>query len=107
MGAAKKRYRQLVKALHPDKRDVQSEALAGGKALCDRAFRLVQESWEKAEEEHLRPPQMAPRVVAGTACSQAAGSVSSPPPPPPASPCRQAAGNVSASSPASPCSQAA
>lgn len=46
-----KKYRHLMRLLHPDKRRKDAERRAGGKDRCDLAVRLVQEALAAAKKE--------------------------------------------------------
>ena len=46
--AAKKRYKDIMLILHPDKRGRYSEQKTGGKEVVDRAMGRVREELEKA-----------------------------------------------------------
>jgi len=45
------RYRSLMRLLHPDKRGIQAEALAGGRECCDEAIAILQRAVDQAKRE--------------------------------------------------------
>merc|ERR1711956_59288 len=45
------RYRNLMRLLHPDKRGIAAEALAGGRECCDEAIAILQRAVEQAKQE--------------------------------------------------------
>jgi len=47
----KRRYKELMLVLHPDKRKAEGERLAGGKQVCDRAFQRIQKVKENLDNQ--------------------------------------------------------
>lgn len=78
-----RRYRQLMKVLHPDKRTESGELLAGGREQCDDAIRIVQCALEMAKTapryaQGKAPAQAAPQTPAWGGCSAATASAGYP-----------------------------
>lgn len=46
---AEKKYRELMRVMHPDKRTAEGERLAGGRTRCEQALHRVQRARERAQ----------------------------------------------------------